>query len=316
MDLRQIEYMIAIAEEKSISKAADKLFMTQSALNQQLLKLENELGTKLFYRKRSSMEPTEAGNIYLACGRRMVEMKKETYKKIRDLTNEDRGRISLACTPEKGSELFSYVYPYFHDAYPHITFKLTEATPKNMEQMVLREEVDLALSTSSRLTTFKDKIKYVEFKKEQIVLGVSKNAEILRSVTVNQDPDDRFPRIDLKVFKDARFVLMDRGRLIREIVDMKFESENIKPVVLFEAKNHRTVLEMIRQQMCVGFVPESYTKENDDIAFFSLEPEEYWSLGVIFLKDLYLTKAEQYFLELCREYHQGELKPWNDTRSE
>lgn len=52
MDLRQIEYIIAIEQEESISKAAEKLFITQSALNQQLLKLEKELGMPLFERKK------------------------------------------------------------------------------------------------------------------------------------------------------------------------------------------------------------------------------------------------------------------------
>ena len=57
MDLRQIEYIIAIEQEESISKAAEKLFITQSALNQQLLKLEKELGMPLFERKKRQMIP-------------------------------------------------------------------------------------------------------------------------------------------------------------------------------------------------------------------------------------------------------------------
>ena len=56
MDLRQIEYIIAIEQEESISKAAEKLFITQSALNQQLLKLEKELGMPLFERKKRQMK--------------------------------------------------------------------------------------------------------------------------------------------------------------------------------------------------------------------------------------------------------------------
>ena len=53
MDLKQLEYIVKIAEENSITKAAEQLYITQSALNQQLLKLENELGTQLFHQKGS-----------------------------------------------------------------------------------------------------------------------------------------------------------------------------------------------------------------------------------------------------------------------
>ena len=57
--------VLKIAEEQNITHAAEKLFITQSALNQQLLKLEKELGTPLFYRSRTDWHPTPAGEIYL-----------------------------------------------------------------------------------------------------------------------------------------------------------------------------------------------------------------------------------------------------------
>ena len=62
MDLSQLENIIAIAEEKNIARAAERKFLTQSALNQQLLRLEKELGTPLFERKYHSLELTPAGN--------------------------------------------------------------------------------------------------------------------------------------------------------------------------------------------------------------------------------------------------------------
>ena len=61
MDTKQIEYILKIAEENNITKAAGKLFITQSALNQQLIKLEKELGTPLFHRSRTNWHLTEAG---------------------------------------------------------------------------------------------------------------------------------------------------------------------------------------------------------------------------------------------------------------
>ena len=63
MDLKQIEYILKIAEEKNVSRAAMKLFISQSALNQQLLKLEKELGAPLFYRTRHNWELTEIGEL-------------------------------------------------------------------------------------------------------------------------------------------------------------------------------------------------------------------------------------------------------------
>ena len=77
MDIKQMTYILTIAEEGGITKAAGKLFITQSALDQQLLKLENELGTQLFYRARNNFSLTAAGKVYEECAKKMVSLKHE-----------------------------------------------------------------------------------------------------------------------------------------------------------------------------------------------------------------------------------------------
>ncbi len=79
MDLKQIEYILKIAEENNITHAAEKLFITQPALNQQLLKLEKELGTPLFHRSRSNWRLTEAGEIYVRNAKQIIQIKKKEY---------------------------------------------------------------------------------------------------------------------------------------------------------------------------------------------------------------------------------------------
>ncbi|NYE08797.1 DNA-binding transcriptional LysR family regulator [Bacillus niacini] len=77
MDVLPLEYMIKIAEENNITKAAEKLFITQSALNQQLLKLEKELGTQLFVRSRSNWHLTQAGEVYIENAKKMIQIQKK-----------------------------------------------------------------------------------------------------------------------------------------------------------------------------------------------------------------------------------------------
>ena len=156
MELKQIENILAIAGEGSISRAAERLFLTQSALNQQLLKLEQSLGVKLFIRHKHDMTPTEAGNVYLKYGRHMLhekrareilQIKENTYKKLNDLHEEGHGTISIAYTPERGADMFSEVFPTFHMLYPDIRFHTKELRNKRMEQALINKEVDLACTT-------------------------------------------------------------------------------------------------------------------------------------------------------------------------
>lgn len=100
MDVKQMTYILTIAQEGGISKAAAKLFITQSALDQQLLKLEHELGTRLFFRSRSSFALTEAGRVYADYARRMLELKNEAYRIIHDIADRSISIITLIKRPK------------------------------------------------------------------------------------------------------------------------------------------------------------------------------------------------------------------------
>lgn len=126
MDLKQVEYILKIAEENNITRAAEKLFITQSALNQQLLKLERELDTPLFYRSRTNWRPTEAGEVYIRNAKELLRIRKTTYDQIRDIARTKKGTLTIGITPGRGIALFGSVYPIFHQKYPYITVEPIE----------------------------------------------------------------------------------------------------------------------------------------------------------------------------------------------
>ena len=136
MDVKQMTYILTIAQEGGISKAAAKLFITQSALDQQLLKLEHELGTRLFFRSRSSFALTEAGRVYADYARRMLELKNEAYRIIHDIADRRRGTLSLAFAPERGMEMFMAVYPRFYQSYPEVTVTPREISVRRQLEML------------------------------------------------------------------------------------------------------------------------------------------------------------------------------------
>ena len=136
MDFRQLEYIVAIAENKSISKAAETLFITQSGLNQQLIKLEKELGLPLFDRNKHFLRPTKAGEIYVKNAIEILKIKRNTYTELGDLKKEATGEISLGLTHEHGIDLFTSVFTAFNQRYPGITFALTEAIVARQNELL------------------------------------------------------------------------------------------------------------------------------------------------------------------------------------
>ncbi len=226
MDIHQIENIIAIEREQSILKASQKLFLTQSALNQQLLRLEKELGTRLFERRKTGMIPTFAGRIYLATAHQMVDMKKETYKIIHDISEEDSGEISLAYTPERGSLMFSYVYPVFHQKYPNVTFRIQEARVKKMEQLLLKKEVTLAGLTYSG--SFKNPdLEYLDMAEELMVLGLPKSHPL--AYLAGERSWETFPQLDLKLLRNECFTLISKETRMRDMINLAFEQAAFIP---------------------------------------------------------------------------------------
>lgn len=299
MDLRQIENIVAIEQEQSISKAAERLFLTQSALNQQLLRLEKELGIQLFERKKHAMIPTFAGKVYLATAHRMIDMKKETYKIIHDISNETAGEISVAYSPERGSLLFSHIYPTFRRRYPNVTFSIHEAHVKKMETMLLQKEVTLACLTYSQGSKHAA-IEYVDTKKELMVLGLPASHPLAH--LAGERSWETFPSIDLALLRDEAFALVAKTTRLRTMIDDSFRAAGFLPKVLFESSSTTTVVNMVKNQVCPAFFPQSYVDPSAPMVYFTTKPKQSWVQTIAYLKGEYLTKPEKYFIELVKQY--------------
>lgn len=305
MDLHQLEYMIAIEQEQSISKAAEKLYITQSALNQQLLRLEKELGLSLFERRNRAMVPTYAGRIYLSTAHQMLDMKKETYKILHEISEETAGEISVAFTPEQGGRMFSDIFPEFHKKYPNITLQIHEVHVKKMEQLLLQHETTLAFMSHTGYAV-NPTLEYIDIKQEQLVLGLPASHPL--AYLAGERSWETLPKIDLRLLKDEKFAMLSKATRFSSMIDHAFSNAGFHPKVLFESGRTGTVISMVKNQVAPAFFPQSYAEPDDRIVYFSLTPEEKWTLCVCYLKGSYLSKPEKHLMELgIRHVKDGHL---------
>jgi Transcriptional regulator len=298
MDTKQIEYILKIADENNITKAAEKLFITQPALNQQLIKLEKELGVQLFHRSRTDWRPTEAGLIYLENARQILLTKQNTYKMIQDLTHEQNGNLSVGFTPGRGSIMLSAVYPQFHKEYPNITVSPQELSVKTQQELISKGELDIGFQTLCKKHRTSDE--YVDIASEEIMLVVSAKHPITQLYETSKEP---FPSIDISYFSNDPFVLMYKQSTIRELINDIFTNAGFTPNVLFETSSNRTILTMIKANICCGFVPKYYLNLADDsIKCFSLPDLITWDIVASYKKDSYLSCPAKRFLEMASEF--------------
>jgi DNA-binding transcriptional LysR family regulator len=298
MDLKQVEYILKIAEENNITHAADKLYITQSALNQQLLKLEKELGTPLFHRSRSNWRLTEAGEVYVKNARELLRIKKNTYDQIRDISEIQKGTLSIGYTPARGIRMFGDVYPDFHRAFPDITVIPTEGRVRELQAMVANDTLDIAFVTLNESDFTGDS--YIKLFDEEIFVIIPQENPLSRLATPSGEPR---ACIDLNLLSNEPFVLMDKSSTMRIMIEKIFRENDFHPRVLFETKDNTTILLQVRSNICCSLIPAYYLRNDPaGITSFSLPSHPTWQVCASYKKGRYLSDAAKYFIELAKNY--------------
>lgn len=297
MDLHLLENIVCIADEKSITRAAEKRFMTQSALNQQLQKLEEELGAPLFVRTRSNWQPTEAGEVYLEAARRMLLLKKDTYARIADCAEKNSRRLAVGLIPERGIEMFTAVYPAFHQAFPHILVEPVECHVSAMQQMITAGQLDLGLATLTE--NQQDENDYHIMAEEEIVLAVPASHPLAEGGSIDHRSA---PETELSRFADEPFVRIYQRSTLFGLTEPLFQQAGFTPRVLFSTASNHSKYRIVSLGLGCALLPAIYAEADGSVVYFRLPQRPKWRITMCSRKGGYLGKAEQTYLTLCRDY--------------
>lgn len=295
MDLKQLENILKIAEENNITRAAEKLFLTQSALNQQLLRLERELGTPLFYRSRTNWRPTEEGEVYLQAAREILQIKHHAYSKINDMATTRRGNLSVGLTPGRGIAMFTAIYPDFHRKYPNVIVEPKELSVRKQQQQIAQGDLDIGFMTLRE----KDKTTdcYETIYSEEFFIIIPIGHPLGRLASPHGEP---YATIDISLLKYEPFVLMYKESTSRHLGDSYFREHNFIPTVLFETSSTETIVNMVSSSLSCGLIPHYYVKKaSDKIACFALESHPSWDIAVSYKRGAYLSQAAIEFIQLA-----------------
>jgi len=292
MDLKQLEYIVGIAEEKNITKAAKKLYITQSALNQTLLKLEKEIGEPLFERSKLNLYLTEIGKIYVEQAKKILEIRKETYEKIDEIKGDYNSIIRVGLTPERGMLMFLSIYPIFHEIYPNIKIEALELSVEEQHEMIEERKLDIGFVNVAE-SQKKSNI-YQEIRKEKLVLAIpNKIFKNLKSKNI-QDILNEIVKED--------FVMLPQNTTIRKVIDEYLKKYQLFPKILFESKNSSLLIKMVESQLVCTIVSEIHAIKSNDIEYILLDNFPYLDYSVMFKKDKFLTTPIKKFINLAKEY--------------
>lgn len=147
MQLVELRTFLAVAEEKSFSAAAQRLFITQPAISKRIQSLENHLGTPLFDRIGKRVYLTEAGSLLIDRAETMLRLAKDTEKEIFNLNDTISGRLNLATSHHIGLHRLAPVLKDFSQRYPDVQLDIQFEDSEVAYQMVRSGQVELAVVT-------------------------------------------------------------------------------------------------------------------------------------------------------------------------
>lgn len=299
MDLKQLEYIVEIAKEKNITHAAEKLFISQSALNQQLLKLEKELGTQLFHRSRTDWRLTEVGEIYVENAKKILEIQKNTYNQIYDCIEQHKRKLTIGLTAGRGIELFTSIFSEFQELYPNVIVEPKELSVYEQQKKIEKGELDLGFMTLSNEQRTKDN--YIVLYSEEMVLITSKKHPFVNSKSAEEP-------VNLFDLKKEPFVFMNKRSTNRDVIDEIFKNAGFEPKILFETTYTSSIVRAVEFNLCCAVVPHYYAKpKNKKLSYFRLKDYPSWDVAISYKKDSYLSKPAKAFIELAKKYYKDKF---------
>ncbi|MCM3698080.1 LysR family transcriptional regulator [Paenibacillus macerans] len=291
MELRQLLYTLKIAEEKNFSRAADKLHIAQPSLSQQLSKLEQELGVKLFQRNTSTVELTYAGASFIQHAQKIMDAVAQLRQEMDDISQLRAGRVVVGSMPITGSHLLPYVLPAFKEAYPDIEITLLEDTSLNLEKLTAGGGTDLSLLS---LPLQEPTLAYEPIGEEIIDLAVPPNHPLAFT-------EEARTGVKLEQLRDEPFIVLKKGQGFRKLTVDLCRSAGFEPNVVFESNNIETVQSLVAAGMGITLVPRyiARAKRSELIpAYLPLaDPAPSRTLVIAYRKGRYLSKAAEAFID-------------------
>jgi DNA-binding transcriptional LysR family regulator len=152
MELRQLRYLVAVADERHFTRAAAREHVAQPALSQQIQRLEAELGLTLVQRTTRRVAMTEAGELLVARARRAIAELDAAHAELQSLAGVQAGRLSVGALHTMGPVDLSLLLATFHRSYPGVELTVREQSSEELAAMLRDDEVELAfLSVTERM---------------------------------------------------------------------------------------------------------------------------------------------------------------------
>ena len=258
MNLQQLYYFQKIAECRQFTQAASELHVTQATLSYAISNLEKELNVRLFERRGKSVQLTEEGKTYLSCVRDALQAL-ERGRQLLHSDAQDKILVRMECLESVKPLAFRLISDRAREEDHRLRFDLSHSNAHDIEQKLLRGEIDLGLSTVPQVEGLSSHL-----------IGYQDNVVIVPK----QHPWARRKTISLSELDGQQFIIYNQNCVIRGYYDAILRSARVKLEIFAESGTHSNILDMVAYGMGLALVPRmQQLKERHDLAALTIQDE-------------------------------------------
>jgi DNA-binding transcriptional LysR family regulator len=302
MDFRQLQYMLKVAEERSFSKAAQKLYIAQPSLSQYIQKLEYQVGVELFDRSTTPLRLTYAGELYAKTAKHILDLKDQLSQQMEDIADMKKGRLIIGLSSFRSTYIMPKILPLFHEKFPGIQVILLEGNSSEIEDFAVKGTTDISLMT---LPVHEELFSYEPILTEEILVAVPPHHPFSENAEERSSEKCPHPKIHLSELQDEPFILLKPHQKLHQIAASLCKQAGFKPRIILESESIEAAHALAASGMGVTFIPDTITlflKAPEHPVYFSIEeltPTR--KLVVAYRKGRYLSKAAHEFIGIMKD---------------
>lgn len=285
MDIRTLYYFVTIAEELNITKAAEKLCMSQPPLSSQMKALEDELDTILFIRGKRRLQLTDSGKLLYRHAKEILSLVNKTKEEIRAMDKGMRGKIAIGLVEGSAPIIAAEWIERFASKHKSVEFKVVDGNSDELIQKLRSGLIDMAVITSPCDNTLLNSFKVGQ---EKMTAFMSKDNPLasLEGST-----------IELALLKDKPLIIPSREAM-NTMIYKWFKEIHAEPKIVCRMDNYLDVAALAGRNVGISIFPKtSYILNDQIVAKEIINPERYVEYLFVWLKDKPLSLLDEAFID-------------------
>jgi LysR family hydrogen peroxide-inducible transcriptional activator len=287
MELHQLRYFCAVADTGSFSRAAEQSHISQPSLSQQILKLESELGARLFDRLGRSVRLTDLGKTLLPRARAVLRELEAAKGEVIERKDFIGGSLTVGVIPTVAPYFLPPVLTSFAKEFPQACLTVVEEITPILLERLRSGTIDVAILA---LPVRGHEFETFRLLTEPLFAALSKRHALARRRTIS-----------LRDLRKEPFLLLRDGHCFRDTVVGACDRARLNPQIIFESGQFSSLLSLVGTGMGVSIVPEMAVTENSSCRYIRIaDPEATRTIGAAVLRGRSLSRVHRGFLSLIQ----------------